>query len=186
MIGISLKRLICFLFLVLLGNPAIAGVFEAGASFSSTRSVFNGNSYTSTQTWAASLGYYFTQDSEIEFTYQDGKTRNFVEGIQDVSFRDRVYSLNLNYHLASEEQDIRPYLRLGAGQLNRDASGSYANGSSPPGRLDQLTIILGLGAKIRVTQRIGLRAEFVSYLIGGNLSTWKDNTQLSAGISVFF
>jgi hypothetical protein len=162
------------------------GVFEVGSGFSYSHSAYNAGSTSSMKSWNASLGYYFTQDSQVMFSYQDTITRDFVPNVQDIQYRDRVYSVNLVYHLLGEASVVRPYLRAGVGQLNRDATGTYEGGFSPPGRLDQVTVIGGLGLKIRITQQVAFKAEATSYLTGGRVSTWQDNFAVNIGGSVYF
>ncbi len=166
--------------------PVYAGVFETSAGYSVHHSSYNGGSYTTGSSLTGSFGYYFTQDSEVEFSYQDSNTQEFVPSVQDIHYRDRVYSLNLMYHFANEGAPIRPYVRFGVGQLNRDATGSYQGGYSPAGRLDQVTVIGGLGVKAKISTRFGIKAEGTTYLSGGNISTWQDNFNISVGGSFYF
>jgi hypothetical protein len=179
-----------FIFLILFGwlgvIPAEAGVFETSLGYSYSKSTYNGGSYNSSHSWNGSFGYYFTQDSQVQFSYQDTNTDEFVPNVQDLHYRDRVYSLNFLYHLFSEGSGVRPYLRFGVGQLNRDATGTYQGGFSPPGRLDQVTVIGGLGFKVKISSRIGFKVEGTSYLTGGSIATWKDNFNLSLGGSFYF
>ncbi len=168
------------------GTAAQAGIFEIGGGYSYRHSSYNNGSFTSTTTWNASFGYFFTQDSQVEFLYSDSSSIDFVTGAQDIHYRDRVYSLNFVYHLLSESSQVRPFFRAGVGQLNRDATGTYAGGFSPPGRLDQVTVVGGFGLKAKISSQIGLKAEMTSYLTGGSVSTWKDNIAVLIGGSFYF
>lgn len=171
---------------LMIGPTALGGVFELGGGFSLTKTTYNAGSFNKSRSYSASLGYYFTQESEIEFMYQDSNSQTFVEGVEDVTYHDRVYSLNLVYYLASDEQtQVRPYFRAGIGQLNRDATGNI-NGVPAPGRLDQVSVIGGLGVKAKISSRVGFKAEATTYLSGGNISTWQDNLTLNIGGSFFF
>jgi hypothetical protein len=182
-----MKNKIIFSLIMLWGFSANAGVFELGGAYSYGYNSYAGGAYTSSKTWSTSLGYYFTQESEVEFSYQDSNNRDFVPNVQDISYQDQVYSLNFIYHLAGEGAPIKPYFRLGVGQLNRDASGIYYSSNyGPPGRLDQVTVIGGLGVKMKLTSRFGLKAEATSYLSGGNISTWKNNITLNIGGAFYF
>ncbi len=183
----------CFIYRFLLLSSFIfiphqtyAGIFEIGAGFSINRSNYNDGSYTWTRRYSASFGYFFTQDSELEFSFQDSITRTVVTGVQDVSFHDQVYSLDLNYHFLDEASMVRPFVKGGVGQLNRDATGTYSGGYSPPGRTDQISAVLGAGMKVKFSQRLGFKAEVNTYLLGGAISTWKDNLALMLGGSFFF
>ena len=185
-----MKYGICFLIgmIVFLSLPlrALAGVYELGGSYSYTKSTYNAGSYTWTQKWSGSIGYYFTEDSELEFMYQDSTSKAFTSGYQDITYHDRVYSVNLSYFLFESEAAFRPYFRGGAGQLNRDVTGSYAAGYSPPGRLDEVTVILGAGVKAKLSRIFALKIDADSYLAGGGISTWRDNITLSIGGSFYF
>jgi outer membrane protein W len=161
-------------------------VFETGTGYSYRQSSYNGGAYTRTKAWNATFGYFFTQDSEVEFVYSDSTTHEFVPNVQDIQYRDRVYSLNLVYHFFSEADPVRPYVRGGVGQLNRDATGTYSGGFSPAGRLDQVTVIGGLGVKAKLAGQFSIRAEATSYLTGGSISTWQDNFAFSVGGSFYF
>ncbi len=180
-IGILLGSIVSFF-----AWDARAGVFETSLGFSYSRSAYNGGSYSVTQSWNGALGYYLTQDSQVQFSYQDSLNTEFVPNVQDIKYRDRVYSMNFLYHMFSEGSPVRPFLRFGVGQLNRDATGSYQGGYSPPGRLDQVTVISGLGLKVKLSSRFGLRLDGTSYLTGGSIATWKDNFNLSLGGSFYF
>ena len=79
---------------------------------------------------------------------------------------------------------IQPYFKVGAGQLNRLATGTYANGASPNPQTDSLTAVLGLGTRIYVTRSFAIRAELTSYLTGGSIRTYKDNVGMTLGASV--
>ena len=183
---ITLFGVMAILASTLASSSALAGVFELGGSFSYQHNSYNGGSYTSTKSYSASFGYYFTADSEVEFSYQDSTSNEYVPSVQDITYRDRVYSINFVYYLLDDKSRIRPYVRAGVGQLNRDATGSYQGGYSPPGRLDQVTVIGGLGLKAKLTDHFGLKAEAVTYLAGGSLSTFQDNIVISVGGSFYF
>jgi len=171
--------------MLLLSPASRAGVFELGGEFSYQHNTYNGGAYTWTRSYSATFGYYFTADSEVEFSYQDSMNEEYEPSVQDITYHDRVYSLNYLYHLFDETTPIRPFFRLGAGQLNRDETGWYQGGYSPAGTLDQLTVILGAGVQAKLTGRFALKAEATTYLSGA-LSTWRDNIIVSVGGSFYF
>ena len=181
-----LENIYFSLLLLLLGSNAHAGVFELGGTFSFQKSSYNAGSYSWTRSYAGNFGYYFTKETELEFVYQDATTKNFVTGAEDLTYRDRTYSINLLLHFMDEDATFKPYLRGGIGQLNRDATGTYNGGYSAPGELDQVTVIAGAGLKAKLTSRFGLKMEITTYLAGGNISTWKDNISLNVGGSIYF
>jgi hypothetical protein len=163
-----------------------AGIFELSGGYALTRSTYNGGSYTHETSWTASFGFYFTEESEFELMYQDTKTNDYVPGVQNTTNRDRVYSANLLFHLAAKDAWVKPYVRGGIGQLNRDATGTYEGGYAPPGQMDEVTVIGGLGIKMKINDRFGAKAEAVTYLQGGSISTWQDNLNVTVGGSIYF
>ncbi len=167
-------------------EKAIAGVFELGGAFAYNHNAYAGGSTTWMRSYSGTLGYYLTADSEVEFSYQDSSNEDFEPSVQDITYRDRVYSLNFLYHFADEASVFRPYARVGLGQLNRDMSGWYAGGYAPGGRLDQVTVIAGLGFKVKLVGRLSLKAEATTYLSGGAISSFKDNCTINIGGSVYF
>lgn len=165
---------------------AAAGVFETSAGFSFNKTTYGDDSYSWTRRYTASIAYYFTEISCIELAYQDAFSRNQISGLEDTSFHDKVYSVNWVQHLTGREYTFQPYFKVGIGQLNRDATGTYSTGGSPPKSEDSVTAIMGAGLKIYITKGFGLRGEATTYLTGAKISTWKDNISATAGISVYF
>lgn len=180
-------KLLSLMIVFLTGLAAKAGVYELGGSYSWNRSNYNAGSFSKVRSYGLSLGYYFTQDSELQFSYSDSRTDTYVPGVQDTSYHDRVYSLNLLYYLFDDKDSMRPFFRIGVGQLNRDATGTYpASGFSAPGRLDQVSVIGGIGFKLKLTSQIALKAEATSYLTGGAIGSWQDNLSYSVGGAIYF
>ncbi len=168
-------------------NSVHAGVYEVGGSYSWNRSNYSSGSYTWSRAYGLSFGYYFTQDSELQFSYSDTTTNTSVKDVQDANYRDRVYSMNLVYHLFEEQSSFRPYFRLGVGQLNRDTTVNYVSaGYSTSGRLDQVSVIGGLGFKFKLSSQISLKSEATSYLTGGSIGSWQDNLSYSIGGAFYF
>ncbi len=184
----SIASLVCLIlsWFFVTSGVAQAGVFELGGGYSYSNNSYNGGSFTSTKSYSTTFGYFFTQDSEVEFMYQDTTNQEFVTNVQDITYRDRVYSVNFLYHFMDEKDAFRPYVRSGVGQLNRDATGSYSGGYAPPGRLDQVTVIGGIGFKAKIIGQFGVKGEAISYLVGGGISTWKDNISINFGGSFYF
>jgi outer membrane protein W len=182
-----IKKLLILMTSLFMAQQSFAGVYEVGGSFSWNRSNYNAGSYTWSRSYGLSLGYYFTQDSEVQFSYQDTTNKTFVEGVQDTTYRDRVYSINLVYHFMEEQSSFRPFVRLGVGQLNRDATGTYsAAGYYAPGRLDTVSVIGGLGFKLKLTDKIAIKTEATSYLTGGSIGSWQDNLTFNFGGAFYF
>lgn len=160
--------------------------FSLGFSFSRQNysSVAGGDNYTSNRRWGTSIGYYFTELTEIEFGYQEVTDRTKITGYEDTTFFDRIYSVNWVQSFMRKTSALQPYVKVGVGQLNRDASGTYSNGLSPNPQIDSLTGILGVGMRIYLTRAFAIRVEGVSYLTGGNIQTFKDNYSTTIGASL--
>jgi hypothetical protein len=166
--------------------PSRAGVFEVSGSYSFYRTNYSPMDYTWKRRWGVSLGYYFFETSELEIAYQDVFDKTYVSAYQDTEFLDQVYSLNWVQGILGKDYFAQPYVKFGVGQLNRTASGTYSNGSSPPAIYDALTIVLAVGIKTYITKRFGIKGEVTTYLAGGNINTWQDNLAFTIGTSFYF
>lgn len=183
----SLKSFsIIILSLVLAPSLAAADPLEFSLGFSFNRSNYSNSNFTWSRRWGTSLGYYFSENAEVEIAFQDVLDRTKLTGFEDTTFHDRIYSANWVQSLSNRNFPIQPYVKLGLGQLNRDAQGSYALGLSPPARLDSLTVVMGAGLRLYFTRRFAIRSEATSYLTGGKISTWQDNIAVTAGASIIF
>ena len=182
-------KVLAALFLVLMLWPTSwvwAGVVEFSGAFSYNRSNYGDQSYSWSRRITFGFGYYFWGESELEFEVQDILNRMAIPNVEDTSFEDQVYSINWIQGLAPSEFWIKPYLKLGVGQLNRTASGTYADGSSPPAIYDTITGVAGAGIKLRVYHALSIKIEGATYLIDGVLSTAKDNFSINSGLSIYF
>jgi len=171
---------------LLFSAPANAGVFELSVGFSFNQSNYSGDSFYWTRRWGASFAYHFSERSGLEFGFQDITDRTFIQGFQDTTFHDQIYSVSWIQSLLPKDYRLQPYFKIGVGQLNRDASGSYADGGVPPPRVDSITGVFAFGFKLFILQQFALRSEITTYLTGGSIRTWKDNIAFSVGLSFFF
>jgi hypothetical protein len=163
-----------------------AGVFELSGTFSFNDDDYGDGNYEWTRRWAASFGYHLTELSEIELSFQDVLDRTMIAGFEDTTFHDRIYSVDWVQAITGRDFPVQPYAKLGVGQLNRDATGSYVGGSMPPLELDQLTVLVGAGVKVFLSHSFGLKAEANTYLVGGSISTYNQNFSVNFGFSIFF
>jgi hypothetical protein len=175
----------------LLGAPAAqaaseGGAFEFSVGLSYNRSNYTAENYSWSRRYGASIGYHFSERSGVEFSFQDAYERTYIANYQDTTFQDQIYGLSWIQAVTGRNAPVQPYLKVGAGQLNRDASGSYANGAAPASRVDSLTGILGLGLRLYLSRGFAIRGEVTSYLQGAQISTWQDNISATAGVSVYF
>lgn len=186
-----MKALQVVLFASMIGiasaQTADAGVFEFSIGFNYSRSNYAQDSYTWSRRIGGSIAYHFTATSGIEWSYQQITDRTFVSGgaLQNTTFNDQVYSLNWVQSFLPKEAVFQPYIKAGLGQLNRDASGTYSGGVSPPARLDALTGVLGTGFRLYITRTFAIRGEATTYLQGAELRTWQDNLGFTLGTSFY-
>jgi len=163
-------------------EQAWADNFEFSTGFSFNRTNYSEGNFSWTRRYGGTIGYRLSLLSSIEFSFQQVVDRTKIVGFEDTTFTDDIYSLNWIQNLFTLAA-IQPYFKVGAGQLNRLATGTYANGSSPNPQTDSLTAVLGLGTRIYVTRSFAIRAEVTSYLTGGSIRTYKDNVGMTLGAS---
>jgi len=74
---------------------AAAGNFEisGGLAFNSTD--YGNGDYSWSRRWGASVGFFFTDLTEVEYAFQDVTERTKLSGYEDTSFHDQINSINL-------------------------------------------------------------------------------------------
>lgn len=171
---------------ILISSTAEAGMWDLSAGFNYNRSEYAGGSFSTTRRLGGSLGYNFTDASTIELAYQRSFERNHYAGFEDSKYTDQVFSLNMVWNLLARDSAVQPYLKVGVGQLIRNAQISLSTGQGQNQSLSQVTGVLGAGIKFRLTRGFGLRMEGTSYLVNGKFNTWKKNFGATFGISYYF
>lgn len=171
--------------LAALSVPARAGYWEFGLSASFDRSNYSETTYSWSRTLGTSLGYYFLGSSGFEVGYSDMLKVQKLENNTNYRYYDRVISGNWVQGFTGERAPVKPYVKLGFGQLIRDITGN-SNGVLIDQQVDSITVILGAGIKVFFLGRFGVRFEAVSYLTGGAVSTWDDNFSVHGGLSIYF
>ncbi len=179
------------LFLATLGVSTAAqavgggGDYDISTGLSFNRVQYAANSYSWTRRWGGSVGINFSASSGIELSLQDLTERTYIPGYEDTTFHDQVMSVNWVQQLIGRGHALQPYVKVGVGQLNREGSGTYANGTGP-GASGSLTAVTGLGMRVYLTRSFAIRTEATSYLTGGNIQTWRDNVGVTFGTSLSF
>jgi hypothetical protein len=166
-------------------RSASAGTIELSGSFSFNQSNYGPSNYEWTRSWSGSIGYYFFILSEIEISFEDVLNRSNLALSGDTTFHDQIYSIDWVQSLAPKDFFFQPYVKIGIGQLNRDASGTYPTGQSPPLIYDSVTAVAGAGVRFFLGHFFALHVEGTSYLTDGNISTWSDNFSFKAGFSLY-
>ena len=168
-------------------TPCYAGIFEISGGGSYTHSTYDTeDSFNWRRTWGLQVAYHFTERSGIELGFEDVYDVTNIQGFESVTTHDQIYSIDWIQGFTDRNSAIQPYVKAGAGQLNRTASGNFLGGISPPTEVDSVTVILGVGLRLFITKGFAIKGEALSYLADGNINTWQDNISVNAGISFFF
>jgi hypothetical protein len=184
--GSIFRRVVFVCISALSALPASAGFWEISSGLNYSRSEYEGGSYAWSRRLGGSFGYNFNDSSTIEFAYQKSYERNHFQGYEDSVYDDQVYSVNWVQNIFSKESVVQPYVKLGVGQLVRNASISDSLGRSSVQKLSQVTGVLGAGIKFYLTKTFAIRMEGTSYLSEGKLNTWQNNFGLTFGGSIYF
>ena len=163
-----------------------AGVFEIKLGYSYARTNFNANDYNWNRLWSVSFGYYITRISRIEISYANQYARSVFPAVQSSEIADQYTTLNWVQGILPSKAFIHPYLKAGAGQLNRDANVSSSSGLTSRIRMDSLTFVLGAGLRVPVSETLGVEAEVKGYIVNYDFNTWKDNLSVEGGIAFYF
>jgi len=163
-------------------SPTIAdaGVFELSGSFSFAKNRIDANNRSKRVSYRGAFGFHFTQVSGVELSYSMITTQYESSLNAGITVKDRIYSFRWVQSLVPRNTPVQPYIKVGVGQLNRNASGLIS------GKTDAVILDLAVGIRIFVSQQIAFNLEVNSYPEGGNISTWDENLLLSAGGSFYF
>ncbi len=165
---------------------ALAGLVELSGSFSYSSTSYGVNGFQWKRSWEASAGYYFSDLTEIQLSAEDIMDRTMLQNLEDTSFHDQIYSVQIVQSLLPKSMGFQPYIKAGVGQFVREGTGTYAGGVAPPPLLGSLTGIVGGGLRIFIHRQFSLKSEAISYLRNGALATWQDNFAVRFGFSYYF
>lgn len=178
-----------FLLAVVTPREASAGYFELSGGFSYSASSYGRpGDFEWIRRFNFSLGYHFTERTEIEISFQDAVDRTSIQGYQDTTFHDQTYTAAWVQSFLGKDSFIDPYFKLGMGQLNHTARGTYSffGTVSADAEVDSLTEVIGIGVRFNITKRFGLRLEGDTYITDFKISTWQNNAYFMAGFSFYF
>ncbi|HAG90327.1 MAG TPA: hypothetical protein DCL41_00555 [Bdellovibrionales bacterium] len=111
--------------LLVFSTSAFAGFLEIGASVNYRRNSIDENNYSDTTSYTGSMSYYFWDRSAIEFsyTYGLGKLSTKADGVGEIQriqiAQFSMTSADLVLSLAGKEDLIQPYLKFGAGYVDK-------------------------------------------------------------------
>lgn len=176
------------LLLASLPKEASAGYFEASGGFSFNNNNYGSGDYEWTRRWSASLGYHLTDTTEFEVAFMDMVDRTAISGYQDTTFHDQTYSVDWVQSLFGREAFFAPFFKLGLGQLDHIATGTYyaMGGASADSEVDSLTELIGVGVRLGFSKRFSVRIEADTYITNWTLNTWQNNDYFMVGLSLYF
>jgi len=172
--------------LVFISRPAWAGIIELSGAFAYSSSAYGSTGLQWKRSWQASVGYYLSDLTEIQVSAEDVVNRAQLVNIEDTTFHDQIYSVEVVQALLPKSLGFQPFVKGGIGQLTREASGNYAGGLAPPILMGSLTGIVGAGVRVFLSRQFSLKGEATSYLKDGLISTWQDNFGVHFGFSLYF
>ncbi len=165
---------------------AWAGIIEVSASFSYGAATYGTTGTQTRRSWESSLGYYLYDLTEIQGAVEQVDSRSVLTGVGESTFRDQIYSIEVLQALLPRRVGLQPFLKVGAGQLIREATGIYGGTPITPIETGSLTGILGGGVRFFIHRQFSLKVEGTSYLSDGRLASWRDNFGLRVGFSFYF
>lgn len=178
--------LLMTVWILLVHSKAEAGYFELAAGFSFERRGYSSEAYEWTRRWSLSAGYYFSETSEIEASFRDEYNRNYIPDYENTAFHNQVFSLNWVQGFLPRTFPVQPYVRGGIGQLYREGTGTFANGTVPTQLVASLTVVFGAGVKVQIIRGVSIRIEGLSYVPTSNIERWKDNFNIETGFALYY
>jgi hypothetical protein len=168
-----------------LSKSVFAGMIEISGTFSYSTGTYGSTGSQWKRSWGLSAGYYFSELTEIELSAEDIVDHTMIQHIEDTTFHDQIYSVEFVQSLLPKSARFQPFLKAGAGQLLREATGSYRGVVAPGVFMGSLTGILGGGLRLFIHRQFSLKGEATSYLKDGIISTWQDNFTVHFGFSLY-
>jgi hypothetical protein len=181
----GLTSLILLFFLFFPGD-AKAGIIELSASFSYSSATYGTTGAQTRRSWEGSVGYYLYDLTEIQGAVEEVHDHSVISGVGETTFRDQIYSIEVLQALLPRRVGFQPFLKVGAGQLIREASGVYGGTPINPIETGSLTGILGGGVRFFLHRQFSLKVEGTSYLSNARLASWRTNFGLRVGFSFYF
>jgi hypothetical protein len=177
---------------------AMAAVVELSAMISYTKEDLP-NGYKSTQhRYTGTVDFKFTQVSAIEFEYTDSRTNvaypttvgTFlpIATTETVLQHDRVYSINWVQNLVPSKWILQPYFVIGGGRMVQKYADTIPTyGITVQEFAQDVTVGTGgLGCRLFFTHNMALKAEAKTYVPKFHFRDWKQDEQLSIGLSWSF
>lgn len=151
-------------FLVLFASSfTYAGVVEVGGSFNYRQTSYGYDTATNTtsltiyQSYTASLAYYFSEMSAIEFSYTSG-LNNDIRPQYNADTFFQIYGADLVLTFGSRESSLRPYIKGGGGYQLKQTMYKQPGFSPIIDKLSGPSFSAGFGFKFGLTQNLSLKA----------------------------
>lgn len=158
------KNIFLLLLLALSSTQSYAGFTELGASVNYRRTSIDEYNYSDSTSYTGSIAYYFWERSALELSYTSGigklSTRatgtTEITQIQIAEFS--MTSLDLILSLAGKEDPFQPYIKVGAGYVDKKI---FKENELEGRRLIQkqsgIAPSAGVGLKIGLTKHLSLK-----------------------------
>lgn len=182
---------------IFISTLSVAAIIETSFMANFDRAKFAGNYNTSQRRLTADLDFKFTAVSSIQIEYVDSVSKaSYPTNVgtllphytaDNVTYQDRVYSVNWVQNLVPSKWVIQPYFKVGGGRMVRKyreelPEFNYVTTASE----NIVTGVGGLGLRIFLTKNMAIKGEFSTYVPKFHYKSWKDNEQVSYGISWTF
>ncbi len=152
------------LFISLFGLQAHAGFIELGASMNYRSSGYDKDNFIQSTSYTASASYYFWEMCAWELNYTQGysvqTTKGAGAGEKKYKVEDNIQmtSMDLVLSLASRQDPFRPYIKMGAGYLEKERFRKVDN--DPTERISSQNGIVpsgGIGFALSVTKEFSIK-----------------------------
>ncbi len=120
------KRIFFFLSVLLFSFDSYAGFTELGASVNYRRTSIDDNNFSESTSYTGSISYYFWERSALELSYTSGvgKLSTKATGVSELTqlqiAQFSMIGLDLVLSLAGREDVFQPYIKIGAGYVDKN------------------------------------------------------------------
>lgn len=159
------KKNIFILFLLAFSSTqSFAGFTEIGASVNYRRTSIDENNFSDSTSYTGSISYYFWERSALELSYTSGigKLSTKADGISEITqvqiAQFSMTSLDLVLSLAGREDPFQPYIKVGAGYVDKKIfKENEIEGRQLIQKQSGIVPSAGVGLKIGLTKSLSLK-----------------------------
>lgn len=166
-----IRTILFGLLLVFITSDASAGLFEVSGAINYKSSRFDAANYQQSQSYTASVSYYFWEMSALELSYTDGLSELSAQASGDeqrvFKTQFKMAGLDVVFSFANRKAAVQPYIKVGAAHIQKDLFQENPLDGSRIKTGDGKGIVpsAGVGIKIKLTETFSIK-------IGGE--TWSN------------